>query len=76
MVAAAHDNAVLAGVLIQSGADIGAKTAAGKTALDIAKANRHASAAQQIELLMRAAAKNGAGDGKSAPPAPEPAAGQ
>jgi ankyrin repeat protein len=76
MVAAAHDNAVLAGVLIQSGADIGAKTAAGKTALDIAKANRNASAAQQIELLMRAAAKNGAGDGKSAPPAPEPAAGQ
>jgi ankyrin repeat protein len=76
MVAAAHDNAVLAGVLIQSGADIGAKTAAGKTALDIAKANRHASAAQQIELLMRAGARNGAADGKSAPPAPEPAAGQ
>lgn len=76
MVAAAHDNAVIAGVLIQSGADIGAKTAAGQTALDIAKANRNAAAEQQIALLMRAAAKGGAANGKIAPPAPEPPAGQ
>lgn len=77
MVAATHDNAVLAGVLIQSGADVEAKTVAGKTALDIAKANRNAAVEQQIELLMRAAAKGAASvDGKTVSPAPEPAAGQ
>jgi quinoprotein dehydrogenase-associated probable ABC transporter substrate-binding protein len=74
MVAATYDNAVLAGVLIQSGADIDAKTASGKTALDIAKANQNAAAKQQIELLMRGAAKpSGAA---SSPSATEPAAGQ
>jgi hypothetical protein len=52
------------------------KTAAGQTALDIAKANRNAAAEQQIALLLRAAAKDEAADGKSALPAPEPAAGQ
>jgi ankyrin repeat protein len=62
MVAAAHDNPPLMGVLVQSGADLDTKTPAGKTALDIAKDNQNAGAVQQIELLRRAKEKRAARD--------------
>lgn len=51
MVAAAHDNPPLIGVLVQAGADAAATTPDGKTALDIAKLNGNAAAKQQLELL-------------------------
>lgn len=66
MIAAAHDNPPLIGLLLQAGADASAKTPEGQTALDIAKANQNKAAAQQLELLAKHAAAtrgNGAGGG-------------
>jgi quinoprotein dehydrogenase-associated probable ABC transporter substrate-binding protein len=51
MVAAAHDNPPLIGVLVQAGADMSVKTPEGQTALAIAERNQNAAAAQQLELL-------------------------
>jgi quinoprotein dehydrogenase-associated probable ABC transporter substrate-binding protein len=51
MVAAAHDNPPLIGVLVQAGADVGAKTPDGQTALEIATLNGNRAAMQQLELL-------------------------
>jgi quinoprotein dehydrogenase-associated probable ABC transporter substrate-binding protein len=76
MVAAAFNNAVLAGLLIQAGADTDAKTPSGQTALDIAKANQNAAAVQQIELLVRSKAKRHSPQAKLPSPASEPVAGQ
>jgi ankyrin repeat protein len=75
MVAATFNNATLAGLLIQSGADIDAKTDKGKTALDIANANQNAAARQQIEIL-RAKTRRESPGPTTPPAAPEPAAGQ
>jgi ankyrin repeat protein len=76
MIAAAHNNPPLIGLLIQAGADGDAKTPDGKTALDIAKSNQNEAAAQQIELLSRQSKRQGAVT--EIPPAegPESAAGQ
>ena len=68
MIAAAHDNPPLIGLLIQSGADANAKTPQGKTALDIAKDNLNEAASQQIELLTKQGVKQGA---LSPPPPPQ-----
>jgi quinoprotein dehydrogenase-associated probable ABC transporter substrate-binding protein len=78
MIAAAHDNPPLIGLLLQSGADANAKTPDGKTALDIAKDNLNEAATQQIEILTKVGVKQGA---LSPPPsasdqADESAAGQ
>jgi quinoprotein dehydrogenase-associated probable ABC transporter substrate-binding protein len=69
MVAAAHDNPPLMGVLVQAGANLDAKTPDGKTALDVALANQNAAAIQQIEILRRAQMRRGA-------PAAQPGVGQ
>jgi ankyrin repeat protein len=54
MVAASHDNAPTIGLLLQSGADAGAKNDRGETALDIAKLNGNQEAAQAISVLGKA----------------------
>jgi ankyrin repeat protein len=74
MVAATYNNAPLAGLLIQSGADLDAKTAAGRTALDIAKANQNAAAIQQIEVM--SGAKRWMPGSAADPGTAEPGAGQ
>lgn len=51
MVAAAHDNPPLIGVLVQAGADMKAEAPDGETALEIAMQNGNAAALQQLELL-------------------------
>jgi ankyrin repeat protein len=60
MIAAAHNNPPLIGLLLQAGADRDARTPDGKTALDIAKSNLNEAAAQQIELLSRQGKRQGA----------------
>lgn len=60
MIAAAHDNPPLIGLLLQSGADPNIKTPDGKTALDIAKVNQNEAARQQIEILTKVSARQGA----------------
>jgi quinoprotein dehydrogenase-associated probable ABC transporter substrate-binding protein len=62
MVAAAHDNPPLIGVLAQAGADLGAKLPDGKTALQIAALNNNKAAVQQLELLKTLGAKDAPGD--------------
>jgi quinoprotein dehydrogenase-associated probable ABC transporter substrate-binding protein len=57
MVAAAHDNPPLIGVLAQAGADLDATLPDGKTALQIAALNNHKAALQQLELLEALEAK-------------------
>jgi ankyrin repeat protein len=65
MIAAAHDNPPLIGLLLQAGADAAAETPDGKTALDIAKGNLNAAATQQIELLSGRRKRQGASVGSS-----------
>lgn len=50
MIAAAHNNPPLIGLLLQAGADPDVKTPGGQTALDIAKANQSKAAVLQLEL--------------------------
>ena len=64
MIAAAHNNPPMIGLLIDAGADINAKNDQGKTAQDVAKLNDNAEAAQAILVL---------GSAKSASGAPTPA---
>lgn len=68
MVAAAHDNPPLVSLFLQKGADPKIKTPDGKTALDIAKANRNEAAARQIELLTGRVPSNGRADSENSPP--------
>jgi quinoprotein dehydrogenase-associated probable ABC transporter substrate-binding protein len=56
MVAAAHDNAPVIGVLGRSGADASMKSAEGQTALDIATQNGNESAIRTLQLLQEVAA--------------------
>jgi ankyrin repeat protein len=76
MIAAAHDNPPLIGLLIQAGADRDAKTPDGKTALDIAKSNLNQGATQQIELLARQDKRKGAMTEEPSTEGSESAAGQ
>jgi quinoprotein dehydrogenase-associated probable ABC transporter substrate-binding protein len=63
MVAAAHNNPPMIGLLIESGADTDAKDAQGKTAQDVAVLNGNLEASQAIRVL-------GAAKSASAPAAP------
>ena len=74
MVAAAHDNPPVIGVLVQAGADVTAKARNGKTALEIAAFNQNAAAVQQLELLDPAKPPH-ASEQKAAPSGP-PGVGQ
>jgi quinoprotein dehydrogenase-associated probable ABC transporter substrate-binding protein len=65
MIAAAHNNPPMIGLLIDAGADINAKNDQGKTAQDVAKLNDNAEAAQAIFVL---------GTAKSASDVPTPPA--
>ena len=67
MVAAAHNNPPVIGLLIEAGADTSAKDDEGKTALDIAQQNGNLESAQAIQVLSVA---------KSASDAPAPGNGQ
>lgn len=51
MVAAAHNNPPMIGLLIESGADAAAKNNQGQTAQDVAQLNGNAEAAQAIKVL-------------------------
>jgi quinoprotein dehydrogenase-associated probable ABC transporter substrate-binding protein len=51
MVAAAHNNPPVIGLLIEAGADINAKDNQGKTAQDVAQSNGNLEAAQAIRVL-------------------------
>jgi quinoprotein dehydrogenase-associated probable ABC transporter substrate-binding protein len=53
MIAAAHDNASMVGLLAQSGANAAAKSADGQTALDIAQQNGNDSAARALKLFQK-----------------------
>jgi quinoprotein dehydrogenase-associated probable ABC transporter substrate-binding protein len=67
MVAAAHNNPPIIGLLIEAGADTTAKDNEGKTALDVAQQNGNTESAQAIQVL---------GVAKSASDAPTPGTGQ
>ena len=54
MIAAAHDNAPMIGLLVQYGARADAKSAEGLTALDIARQNGNDSAARMLQLASSA----------------------
>jgi ankyrin repeat protein len=54
MVAAAHNNPPMIGLLIESGADTAAKNNQGKTAEDVAEMNKNMEAAQAIRVLATA----------------------
>lgn len=70
MIAAAHNNPPLIGLLLQAGADPDVKTPLGQTALDIAKANQSKAAVLQLELPIkgRVPAPNKSGHGPAAAP--------
>ena len=68
MIAAAHNNPPMIGLLIESGADIDLKNNQGKTAQDVAELNGNKEAAQAIRVLGTAKA--------ASMPAPGPANGQ
>ncbi len=53
MIAAAHDNSPIIGVLMQAGADATVKSGEGQTALEIAQQNGNDSAARTLQLLQR-----------------------
>ncbi len=53
MIAAAHDNSPLIGVLMQAGADASVKSQEGQTALEIAEQNGNDSAARTLQLLQQ-----------------------
>jgi ankyrin repeat protein len=76
MIAAAHDNPPLIGLLLQAGADADAETPDGKTALDIAKGNLNTAATQQIELHSGRRKRQGAPVGLPQAERPESAPGQ
>jgi ankyrin repeat protein len=66
MVAAAHDDPPMIGLLIESGADVSAKNDQGQTAADIADINGNIEAAQAIKVLATAkAAESAPPDGKT-----------
>jgi ankyrin repeat protein len=54
MVAASQNNAPMIGLLLQAGANPGAKNDRGETAVDIAKLNGNQEAAQAISVLGKA----------------------
>jgi quinoprotein dehydrogenase-associated probable ABC transporter substrate-binding protein len=54
MIAAARDNSPMIGLLIQSGADLAAKSGDGQTALDIAIRNDNDTSVRLIKILARA----------------------
>lgn len=56
MIAAAHDNAPMIGVLSRSGANAGMRSADGQTALDIAQQNGNEAATRMLTLLGAAGA--------------------
>ncbi len=56
MIAAAHNNPPMIGLLIESGADADAKNNQGQSAADIAKINNNFEAAQAIKVLATAKA--------------------
>lgn len=53
MIAAAHDNAPMIGLLVQAGADASAKNDDGETARDIATRSNNGSALRMLELSVR-----------------------
>jgi len=53
MIAAAHDNSPLIGVLMSAGADATVKSQEGQTALEIAQQNGNDSATRTLQLLQR-----------------------
>ena len=53
MIAAAHDNAPMIGLLLQSGAKPGLKNADDETARDIAAKNDNGSATRMLDLMAR-----------------------
>jgi ankyrin repeat protein len=53
MVAAGHNNAPIVGLLASSGADLGLKSAAGLTALEIAEAAKNESAIGALKFVAR-----------------------
>ncbi|MGA9603654.1 MAG: quinoprotein dehydrogenase-associated putative ABC transporter substrate-binding protein [Methyloceanibacter sp.] len=69
MIAAAHNNPPMIGLLMESGADPDAKNNQGQTASDVAKINGNLEAAQAIKVLATAKAASAAptpsGDSKS-----------
>jgi quinoprotein dehydrogenase-associated probable ABC transporter substrate-binding protein len=67
MIAAAHNNPPMIGLLIESGADPDAKNNQGQTAADVAKINNNFEAAQAIKVLAAAKAAEAvpAGDANS-----------
>ena len=56
MIAAAHDNSAMIGLLLQGGADRHAKSAEGETARDIATKNDNLAAVRTLSLLEHAPA--------------------
>ncbi|MGB6968127.1 MAG: ankyrin repeat domain-containing protein, partial [Methyloceanibacter sp.] len=62
MIAAAHNNPPMIGLLIESGADINATNSAGKTAAGVAELNDNMEAAQAVRVLGTAKAASSAPD--------------
>ena len=62
MIAAAHDNAPMIGLLLRAGAQLEARSRQGQTALDIAKQNGNDSATRTLQLLQGSAGMNGRTD--------------
>ena len=67
MIAAAHDNAPMIGVLIRAGARADAKSEEGQTAMDIAQQNGSDSAARTLQLFEHMGTGAGAGSGSTPP---------
>jgi len=63
MIAAAHDNAPMIGVLIRAGAHTDAKSQEGQTAMDIAQQNGSDSAARTLQLFEHTGPGTGSGSG-------------
>ncbi len=60
MIAAAHNNPPMIGLLIESGADVNATNSQGKTAADVAELNDNMEAAQAVRVLGTAKAASSA----------------
>ena len=54
ILAAAHNNTPIVGLLAQAGADVGAKTRSGKTAADVARLNGNEAVVSLLRLLQQA----------------------
>jgi ankyrin repeat protein len=54
MLAAAHNNAPIVGLLVQSGADVSLKSPAGQSAADMARQNGNTAVLSLLNLLSQA----------------------